>query len=84
MRAISTRLMMAMALAGLCALGAGCDGEPEGSCITTTFNTDFDNYGSEQSCKDNETASACSAAGGQFHEGGDCAAFDLLKVFTAN
>jgi hypothetical protein len=78
------RLMMAMALVGLGALGTGCDTEPEGSCITTTFSTDFDTYGSHKVCQDNVGASACAAASGQFHEGGDCAAFDLLGVLTAN
>ena len=81
MRMISTRLMMGIVLAGLCALGTGCDSEPEGSCITTTFNTD---YGSQQGCQDHETASACAAANGQFDEGGDCGLFDLLHAFTAN
>jgi hypothetical protein len=84
MRIISTRLMMAMALVGLGALGAGCDSEPEGSCITTTFSTDFDNYGSHQVCQENVAASACSAEAGQFQEGGSCGLFDLLGAVTAN
>jgi hypothetical protein len=84
MRVISMRLMMGLALVGVCALGAACDSEPEGSCITTTFSTDFDTYGSHEVCQDNVAASACSAAGGRFDEGGDCGAFDLLHAITAN
>jgi hypothetical protein len=79
-----TRLMMAMALVGLCAVGTGCDTEPEGSCITSTFSSDSDNYGSHDVCQDHVTASACSEANGQFSENGDCTLFDLLHVLTAN
>jgi hypothetical protein len=72
------------ALAGLCALGTGCDQEPEGSCITSGFSTDFDAYGTYQTCQDHATASSCTAAGGQFDEGGGCGAFDLIHAITAN
>jgi len=76
--------MIAMGLVGLCALGAGCDTEPEGSCITSTFSTEFETYGTHEVCQDHVTASACSAQRGQFDEGGDCALFNLIHVVTAN
>ena len=84
MRFSVTRLTMAMGLLVLSSLGTGCDSEPEGSCITSTFSTDFDTYGTHDVCQDHVTASACSAAGGEFDEGGDCALFNLLHVLTAN
>jgi len=84
MRTIAMRVMMALALTGLCALGTGCDQEPEGSCITSGFSTDFDTYGTYQTCQDHVTTSSCTATGGQFDEGGDCGAFDLIHAITAN
>ena len=84
MRMIVTRLMMTLALVGLCTVGAGCDEEPEGSCITSSFSTDFDTYGEHQSCQANVTASACAASSGQFEEGGGCALFDLIHFGEAN
>jgi hypothetical protein len=68
----------------VCAAGTGCDQEPEGSCVTSTFSTEFDTYGTHESCQDHVTVSACSAANGQFDEGGDCALFNLLHVLSAN
>ena len=84
MRLSVTRLTMAVGLLVLSCLGTGCDSEPEGSCITTTFSTDFDSYGTHEVCKDQVTASACSAAGGQFDEGRDCGLFDLIRAVSAN
>lgn len=78
------RLAMATGLVLLVSLGTGCDSEPEGSCITSTFSTNFDTYGTHEVCGDHVTASACSAAGGRFDEGGDCAFFDLIHILTAN
>jgi hypothetical protein len=75
---------MAMGLVVLSSLGTGCDSEPEGSCITSPFSTAFDTYGTNDVCQDHATASACSAAGGQFREGGDCGVFDLIHAVTAN
>jgi hypothetical protein len=76
--------MTAMALMGLFTLGTGCDQEPRGSCITSSFSTNFDTYGTQESCQEDVTASACSDVQGEFDEGGGCAAFDLLHLFTAN
>jgi len=85
MRRSVTRWTMAMGLLVLSGIGAGCDSEPEGSCITMSpFSTDFDTYGSHEVCQDPVTVSACSAAGGRFDEGGDCGLFDLLHIFSAN
>ena len=84
MRINVNRLAIAVGLLFLSGVGAGCESEPEGSCITSTFSTDFDTYGTQQGCRDHVTASECSAAGGQFSEGGDCGLFDLLHAVTAN
>ena len=84
MRLNVTRLTMAMGLLVLSSLGTGCDSEPEGSCITTTYSTDFETYGSHELCEEDVTASACSAVGGRFDEGGGCAAFNLLHILSAN
>ncbi len=84
MRISVKRLAMAVGLLLLSGVGTGCDSEPEGSCITSTFSTDFDTYGTQQSCRDHVTASDCSAAGGQFDEGGDCGLFGLIHALTAN
>ena len=51
MRFSVTRLAMAMGLLVLSGLGTGCDSEPEGSCITSTFSTDFDTYGTHESLR---------------------------------
>ena len=84
MRRIATRLMMVLVVLGLGTLGMGCDEEPEGSCVTRTFSTDFDTYGEHQSCQDHVTAAACSARSGEFDENGDCALFDLFHIAAAN
>ncbi|HSS38697.1 MAG TPA: hypothetical protein VLT58_08000, partial [Polyangia bacterium] len=77
------RLTMAIGLLALSSLGTGCDSEPEGSCVTSTFSTEFDTYGTQKGCRDHMSASACAAAGGQFDEGGDCSAFNLIQAITA-
>jgi hypothetical protein len=84
MRCSVARLTMAIGLLALSSLGTGCDSEPEGSCITSTFSTDFDTYGVQKGCRDDMSASACKAAGGQFDEGGDCSLFNLIQAVTAN
>jgi len=73
------KLMMAMGLLALSSLGTGCDGEPEGSCTTreASYNSDFGTTGVCSVCRENSTASACTAAGGTFDEGGGCFPFDL-------
>ena len=86
MRRSVTRLTMAMAmgLLVLSSLGAGCDSEPEGSCITSIFSTDFETYGSHEVCEDHVTASACAAASGRFDEDGGCGLFTLIHIGDAN
>jgi hypothetical protein len=73
------KLMMAMGLLALSSLGTGCDGEPEGSCTTreASYNSDFGTTDFCSVCRENSTASACTAAGGTFDEGGACFPFDL-------
>jgi len=77
-------MMMVMVLLGLGAVGTGCDTEPEGSCVTSTFSTDFDTYGEHKSCQDHVTAAACTARSGQWDENGDCALFNLFQIASAN
>jgi len=84
MRRIAKRLTMVMVLLGLGTVGMGCDTEPEGSCVTRSFSTDFDTYGEQQSCQDHVTEGACTARSGQWDENGDCALFNLFHVVSAN
>ncbi len=84
MRSSVKRLTMAVGLLVLSSLGTGCDTEPEGSCITTSFSTDWDTYGSHDVCQEDVTASACAAANGRFDEGGGCGLFDLFHIASAN
>jgi len=72
------KMMMAMGLLVLANFGTGCDGEPEGSCTTqeASYDSDFGTTGFHDVCKENSTASACTAAGGRFDEGRDCPFFN--------
>ena len=84
MRFSVKRLTMAMGLLVLASLGTGCDSEPEGSCITSTFSTDWDTYGTQEVCQEDVKESACAAASGNFAEGGGCGLFSLLHILSAN
>ena len=88
MKTMAMRLMLAMGLLTLPALGTGCDGEPEGSCVTTESGSysgyDPSSYETHQICQQNVSASACAQARGTFQEGGDCAVFDFFQAISAN
>jgi len=74
------KMMMAMGLLVLASFGTGCDSEPEGSCKTTEISGGDHGYAeSHQVCREDSTASACAAAGGNFDEGGDCFLFTLFR-----
>jgi hypothetical protein len=85
MNSVMRRLAIVSGLFGLTFLAAGCDTEPTGSCITTSYGYVSDDPSTSETnevCQSNSTESACAQSGGTFAEGSNCILFDLFHPPT--